>query len=59
MVYCRPHVWYECRKSTLCTAFPSFPGEGETLLNTLQNCAKTVAKINVQEVIPLDELQPS
>jgi hypothetical protein len=45
--------------STLCMAFPSFPAEGETLLNPLQNCAKTVAKINVQEVIPIDELQPS
>jgi len=27
--------------STLRTAFPSFPEEGETPLNTLKNCAKT------------------
>jgi hypothetical protein len=51
--------WPECQKPTLCTAFPLFPAEGETLLNPLQNCAKKVAKINVQEVIPIDELQPS
>jgi hypothetical protein len=45
--------------STLCTAFPSFPSEGDTPLNTLKNCAKTTAKINMQKTIPIDELRPS
>ena len=45
--------------STLCTAFPSFPGEGDIPLNTLKNCAKTTAKINMQKTIPIDELRPS
>jgi hypothetical protein len=45
--------------STLCTAFPSLSGEGDIPLNTLKNCAKTTAKINVQEIISIDELRLS
>jgi hypothetical protein len=45
--------------STLCTAFPLFPSEGDIPLNTLKNCAKTSATINVQEIIPIDELRLS
>src|SRR5919108_3031578 len=51
--------WHGCKMSNLCTAFPSFPKEGETPLHTLKNCAKIAAKINVREVIPIDELRPS
>jgi hypothetical protein len=51
--------WRECQMSTLCTAFPSFPREGDTPLNILKNCAKTTAKINMQKTIPIDELRPS
>jgi hypothetical protein len=59
MVYSMPSFWRECQMSTLCTAFPSFFKEGESPLNTLKNCAKTTAKINVQEIILRDELRPS
>jgi hypothetical protein len=45
--------------STLCTAFPLSPSEGDIPLNTLKNCAKTTAKINVQEIISSDELRLS
>ena len=59
MVHSMPSFWRECQMSTLCTAFLSFPREGDTPLNTLKNCAKTTAKINMQKIIPIDELRPS
>jgi hypothetical protein len=37
---------------------PIVPERGRNPLNTLKNCAETAAKINVQEVIPIDELRP-
>jgi hypothetical protein len=48
------NYWRECKMSTLCTAFPSFPSEGDIPLNTLKNCAKTTAKINVQDILPIE-----
>jgi hypothetical protein len=43
----------------LCTAFPSFSRKGDIPLHTSKNRAKTTAQINVQEIIPINELQPS
>jgi hypothetical protein len=54
-----PSFWRECQMTTLCTAFPAFSREDYNLHHTLRTRAKTAVKINVQEVILLDELQPS
>ena len=40
---------HECRMCTFGTGSSAVSGEGENLTNTLKNCAKTVAKINVRQ----------
>jgi hypothetical protein len=57
--YAMLDCWRECKMSTLCTAFPSFSRKGDIPLHTSKNRAKTTAQINVQEIIPINELQPS
>ena len=47
--------WKACGKQTLCTASSATPQAGYNPLQTVQNCARTVAKINVQHVLPLDK----
>ena len=40
---------------TFGTGFSAVSGEGEHSTNTLGNCAKTAAKINVQQASKIDE----
>ena len=48
-------LFKECTKSTFCTASSATPQAGDDSLQTVQNCARTAAKINVQQVLPLDK----
>ena len=47
----------ECKKCTFGTGSSAVSGEGEHSTNTLKNCAKTAAKINVRQASELDEFQ--
>jgi hypothetical protein len=42
---------------TFGTGSSAVTGEGEHSMNTLKNCAKTAAKINVQQASEFDEFQ--
>jgi hypothetical protein len=47
----------ECKMCTFGTGSSAVSGEGEHSTNTLKNCAKTAAKINVQQASEFDEFQ--
>jgi len=47
----------ECKMCTFGTAYPAVSREGENSTNSLKNCAKTAAKINVRQASELDEFQ--
>jgi hypothetical protein len=47
----------ECKMCTFGTGSSAVSGEGENSMITLKSCAKTAAKINVQQAIELDEFQ--
>jgi hypothetical protein len=46
-----------CKMCTFGTGSSAVSGEGENLTNTLKNCAKTAAKINVRQASEIDEFR--
>jgi hypothetical protein len=48
---------HECRMCTFGTGSSAVSGESENSTNTLKNCAKTAAKINVRQASEFDEFQ--